>query len=637
DNEYACPSGSICGKDPMLADMTLRGFNAEPRDGSPVIDKVSVLAGIDTDFLLQPRPVGTASDVGAYEMQVGGIISDPDPIDPIDPVDPTCTRGAPTLSISGPTTAVAAGTTSTFDLALRNNDSTACSNTTFNLARTVPSGWTGTLSANSVALAPGATGKAAIQVTSPTTATAGSYGIGAGASSTEGSVHTQSASATYQIEDSSSTSTDGLTSSVGTDKTQYVGGETVHMSARVLHNGKPVSGVKVRFGALKPNGINEVVEKATTDSNGYARASFVSGSGQSSIGTYQLRAETSRGSHSAIATSTFSVADPDAATATGMTETVATDKTSYVAGETVHMSARVLNNGKAVSGAEVRFGALKPNGINEVVEKAITDSNGYARASFVSGSGPSSIGAYQLRAEATSGSLSATASSTFSVADAGTGTEVATATGMTETVATDQTSYVAGETVHMSARVLNNGKAVSGAEVRFGALKPNGINEVVEKAVTDSNGYARASFVSGSGPSSIGTYQLRAEATSGSLSATASSTFSVADEGVAQVEAGFTDTVATSKSSYDAGETVYMSARVLHNGKPVAGANVRFGALKPNGINEVVEKATTDSNGYARASFVSGSGPSSIGTYQLRAEATSGSESATASGTFSVG
>ena len=99
--------------------------------------------------------------------------------------------------------------------------------------------------------------------------------------------------------------------------------------------------------------------------------------------------------------------------------------------------------------------------------------------------------------------------------------------GLTETVSTSKTSYVRGETVSMTARVLNNGVAVSGASVKFDALKPNGINHVVVNATTDSNGYARATFVSGTGPSSIGTYQLKAIATSGSNTATANSTFSV--------------------------------------------------------------------------------------------------------------
>ena len=54
---------------------------------------------------------------------------------------------------------------------------------------------------------------------------------------------------------------------------------------------------------------------------------------------------------------------------------------------------------------------------------------------------------------------------------------------------------------------------------------------------------------------------------------------------------------------------------------PVSGARVNFDALKPNGVNHVYGTGTTDSEGNASASFVSGTGPSSIGTYQLTATA----------------
>ena len=75
--------------------------------------------------------------------------------------------------------------------------------------------------------------------------------------------------------------------------------------------------------------------------------------------------------------------------------------------------------------------------------------------------------------------------------------------------------------------MTKNGVAVSGASVSFTALKPNKVNTVDLRGTTDSNGYARVSFVSGTGSSSIGTYELTAVATSGSLTATTKKTFSV--------------------------------------------------------------------------------------------------------------
>ena len=77
-------------------------------------------------------------------------------------------------------------------------------------------------------------------------------------------------------------------------------------------------------------------------------------------------------------------------------------------------------------------------------------------------------------------------------------------------------------------------------------------------------------------------------------------------------------------------------ARVLNHGQPVSGALVSFDALKPNLVNHVQLSATTNSNGDASVSFVSGTGPSSIGTYQLTATATSGSLTTQAYASFVV-
>jgi hypothetical protein len=191
---------------------------------------------------------------------------------------------------------------------VRNNDTSACSNTTFKFARTVPSGWTGTLSATSTVLAPGATANATLSVKSPTTAAAGTYGIGAATSSAVGSTHTANDSIVYSVAPKA-TST-GFTETVFTNKSRYAAKSTVYMYARVLRNGLPVSGAAVRFGALKPNGINEVVLKSTTNSNGYAKVAWVSDSGPSSIGTYKLTARATSGSTTVYARTTFSVYTP---------------------------------------------------------------------------------------------------------------------------------------------------------------------------------------------------------------------------------------------------------------------------------------------------------------------------------------
>ncbi|MFC5579228.1 choice-of-anchor Q domain-containing protein [Lysobacter niabensis] len=292
-----CASGSTCTSDPKLANMTLAAFDAEPLSGSPVVDKAPMISAVTTDFVLAKRPTGAANDVGAYEYGATSTTPPPAPT-------PVCTRAAPTLTLTGPTTAVAAGTQNSYAVSVKNNDSADCASTSFALARTVPSGWTGTLSTTAISLAPGSTGSATLAVTSATTAAAGSYGIGVGASSSVGSAHTQSASSSYSV---AAPVVPVLTETVSTSKSTYKAGETVSITARVMKNGVPVSGAAVAFSALKPNRVNTVDLKATTDSNGYARVSFVSGRGSSSIGTYQLTATATSGSLTTKATSTFSV------------------------------------------------------------------------------------------------------------------------------------------------------------------------------------------------------------------------------------------------------------------------------------------------------------------------------------------
>jgi uncharacterized repeat protein (TIGR01451 family) len=179
----ACPGDSICSQDPKLTRMTLATFDAEPLTSSPLVDKVTPLADLTTDFVLNPRPRGAASDIGAYEMQVVS----------------ACVRGTPAIDLSGPSAAVPAGDAVTYTLTLTNNDSAACAATGFSLGDSVPSGWTESLGTTSLNLAPGASGSTTLTITSATNATAGGYVIGAGASSGVGAEHTANTTATYTV------------------------------------------------------------------------------------------------------------------------------------------------------------------------------------------------------------------------------------------------------------------------------------------------------------------------------------------------------------------------------------------------------------------------------------------------------
>ncbi len=66
-----CPPGSICGKDPKLTRAVYENYDATPLAGSPLIDAGKTISGMSNDYFKRPRPVGSAFDIGAIEVQSG--------------------------------------------------------------------------------------------------------------------------------------------------------------------------------------------------------------------------------------------------------------------------------------------------------------------------------------------------------------------------------------------------------------------------------------------------------------------------------------------------------------------------------------------------------------------------------------
>lgn len=483
----------------------------------------------------------------------------------------------------------------------------------------------------------------------------------------------------------------GFFVATGTGKPTYLPGETVTLTARVTFMGTPVSGARVNFDALKPNGVNHVLASATTDGNGNASASFVSGTGASSIGTYQLATTATSGTRTARATASFAVQRPQPATLTirkvmvnenggtkkpsdfsfsvnggaavafgadgsnvlslpagtytvtetptadytpslanctgvvlaagdsatctitnhdtpSFTMTTGTSKATYTAGETVTMTAQVLAAGQPVAGAQVSFDALKPNGINHVFRNAITDANGNASASFVSGTGPSSIGTYELTTTATGSGHAATAHASF----------------MVETAAPQPGTLIVSKVV-----VNDDGGSKVASDFSFSV---NGGTPIVFEADGSNVLSVPAGTYTVSEPATAGYNASLSNCSGIALTAGGSATCTITNDDTPALAM----TAGTSKPAYTRGETVVMTARVTRGGAPVIGATVSFDALKPNGINHVFGSGVTNSDGDASASFVSGTGPSSIGTYQLKATVSSGGATVIANTTFVV-
>jgi hypothetical protein len=249
--------------------------------------------------------------------------------------------------------------------------------------------------------------------------------------------------------------------------------------------------------------------------------------------------------------------------------------------------------------------------VNHSRGTAITDVNGNASASFVSGTGSSSIGTYHLTTTVTSDGLTGVANATFAVQYAATATLTVNKVMVNENGGTKQASDFSFS--------VNGGTPV--------AFQNDGSNVLSVAAGT----------YNVTEPSPLGytpTYSNCSNIVLG-VGGSATCTITNSDHSSTQTPE-LSATAGSSKPTYVRGETVTMTARVLRNGVPVAGALVAFDALKPNLLNHVRGSATTDGNGNASVSFVSGTGSSSIGTYQLTATASSNGQTTQAFATFVV-
>lgn len=218
------------------------------------------------------------------------------------PPTTSCTRANPTLSLSPATaTSVAPGTSVTYNVVVTNNDSNACTSSIFNLTSLLPAGFSGSFASSSLTIGPGGSASTTLAVTSPTTATAGSYNLSVKAVNGAATNYTNSATATYSVSTASA-----LSATVSTDKAIYTKSSTAIVTANVSSGGALLAGVSVTFTITKPNG-SVVSQSVVTDTRGKAILSFTIGKGKNQVGTYQVRISVSASGQSTSATTSFNV------------------------------------------------------------------------------------------------------------------------------------------------------------------------------------------------------------------------------------------------------------------------------------------------------------------------------------------
>jgi len=162
----------------------------------------------------------------------------------------TCTHANPTVSVTpSQSQYVVAGTPVNFTATVKNNDSSACASSNFNLAAASPAGWTAAWSSSFFTVAPGATGSSTLTVTSPAGTSDGFYNVGLSAGNASTSGYSASGSATYVISTPMQVSV-----SVSTDKSSYSAGQRVLITVTALSGSSPDVGANVTVPVTAPGG-----------------------------------------------------------------------------------------------------------------------------------------------------------------------------------------------------------------------------------------------------------------------------------------------------------------------------------------------------------------------------------------------
>jgi hypothetical protein len=176
-----------------------------------------------------------------------------------------CTATVPNLNLSPASQSGDPGTSLVYTLSLANNDSTACSDSTFDLSiNSLPGGWNGSLSSSSLSLAPGATGTVMLSVSSTDSAAAGSYSLEVGAVDASESLHAKTTTATYVVNDTTPT-TDTESPSAPTGLTASENFKQVSLSWSPSNDNVGVTGYQIMRDGMV---IADVVDSSTTDTSG---------------------------------------------------------------------------------------------------------------------------------------------------------------------------------------------------------------------------------------------------------------------------------------------------------------------------------------------------------------------------------
>ncbi len=147
-----------------------------------------------------------------------------------------CTTASPTVTLSPASQTVFPGSSVTYTINVKNNDSADCAAGVFSLSSSLPAGWTSQIAPASLTLSPGASGTANLTKTAPSGAATGSYTVNA-IVTRGGDVATATASVVVQAPPLPDLAVSSFVSSAS-----GVAGSQIHISVTVRNQGAASAG-----------------------------------------------------------------------------------------------------------------------------------------------------------------------------------------------------------------------------------------------------------------------------------------------------------------------------------------------------------------------------------------------------------
>jgi len=332
-----------------------------------------------------------------------------------------CVNANPTVTLSpAQNPSVQPGTTVTYVIAVKNNDNSSCNSSTFRLSDSVPTGWTATLgvSSSSLTIAAGAQASTSLNVTSPATATGGSYNLSGSALNTTyaSSNYSGTASATYVVAGGSTCTHSNPTVTMSPAQSASVAAGTPVNFLVVVKNNDSA--------ACSTSNFNLSANLLTGWSGAWNNPGIFLAPGNSGSATLTVSSPIglANGSYSVGGTATNASAPSYLGSATAIysaattgTISVGTNSLNYAPGQTVTISVTVLAGGNPVPGANVSVSVISPKGTAFTLT-GVTGTNGMITLSYKLRK-QALAGVYQVQAtsSAVASSALAAASTTFTV------------------------------------------------------------------------------------------------------------------------------------------------------------------------------------------------------------------------------